>query len=148
MERELAHETSVRKDIKTGRGGLTDVEQLVQLLQLRHGRTHAELLEPQPIDVILDRLTSLGLLEEPVSPRLRDGWRFLKRLSSRLRVVENRSISDLDEQRGDLEALARALGYEAGRAGRSASRKLLADYRRHTEEIRNAYLSVLDVEET
>ena len=49
----------------------------------------------------LSRLAALGLLARDDAEVLRDGWEFLQRLSSRLRIVENRSISDLDEERGD-----------------------------------------------
>jgi hypothetical protein len=65
-----------------------------------------------------------------------------------MRVVENRSISDLDQERGDLEGIARMLGYsgESGRSG-AATRELLADYQRHTDGIREIYLRVLGVSE-
>ena len=73
-------------------------------------------------------------------------WEFLERLASRLRVVENRSISDLDEERGDLDGLARRLGYPAGARESSARRAMQADYTRHTDAIRRAYLEVLGVQ--
>ena len=46
METELAGEVQGRWDLKTGRGGLLDVETVVQLRQLQHGGRHPELLEP------------------------------------------------------------------------------------------------------
>jgi len=63
----------------------------------------------------------------------------LQHLGSRLRIVENRSISDLDAERGDLESLARHLGYAPGSREGGARRALLRDYRRHTEAIRQVY---------
>ena len=77
--------------------------------------------------------------------RLRDGWEFLQRLSSRLRIVENRSISKLDEDRGDLDSVARALGYAESERRGSSRRQLLGDYRRHTEATRAIYLDTLGV---
>ena len=80
-----------------------------------------------------------GLLGEADAETIVEGWSFLQRLGSALRVVENRSISDLDEERGDLESLARRLGYAStGREGGSR-RALLSDYERHTEKIRAIY---------
>ena len=76
---------------------------------------------------------------------LRRGWEFLQRLSSRLRIVENRSISDLDEERGDLDGLARRLGYSSPQRAGGARRALLDDYRRHTADIRAVYARVLGV---
>ncbi len=45
MERELARETPTRWNLKTGRGGLVDVEFAVQMMQLRHGHDHPAIRE-------------------------------------------------------------------------------------------------------
>jgi [glutamine synthetase] adenylyltransferase / [glutamine synthetase]-adenylyl-L-tyrosine phosphorylase len=145
MERELAHETSQRHDFKTGRGGMLDVESVVQYLQLRYGRAHPELLDVDTIAAHLARLTRLGLLAPDNAGTLRRGWEFLHSLSSRLRIVENRSISDLDEERGDLEGLARRLGYTSPQRAGGARRALLEDYRRFTADVRAVYAKVLGV---
>lgn len=142
-ESELGRETVSRHDFKTGRGGIHDVENIVQLLQLRHCGAHAELLEPLTTAAQLERLHALGALDDASLQTLHDGWDFLQRLSSRLRIVENRSISDLDEERGDLDALARTLEYSPSARGDGARRALLDDYRRHTKAIRDVYERVL-----
>jgi len=144
MERELAKEGPRRRDFKRGRGGMLDIENIVQFLQLQSGAAHSALLAVERVEVVLEHLASLGLVPAEQSAQLLEGWNFLQRLSARLRVVENRSISDLDEERGDLDGLAQTLGYSTG-AGREggARRALLADYRRHTEAIRAAYERIL-----
>jgi glutamate-ammonia-ligase adenylyltransferase len=145
MESEIARETAVRRDFKTGRGGILDVESIVQFLQLRHGAEHDELFSVDGTAAHLARLGRLHLLADADRATLANGWAFLQLLSSRLRIVENRSISDLDEERGDLDALALRLGYPAsGRAG-GPRRALLDDYRRRTSAIREVYLRVLGV---
>jgi len=147
MEDELARETPGRRDFKTGRGGVLDVETAVQYLQLKHIRECEELLEVDRIEVQLERLNALGHLHAGAFDALVQGWDFLQRLGNRLRIVENRSISDLDEERGDLEGLARRLGYEStGREG-GARRALLQDYHHHTEAIRATYLELLQAED-
>jgi len=146
-ETELARETVSRHDFKTGRGGIHDIESIVQLLQLRHGNQHPELLEPRPTAAQIEVLYTAGHLDRASFESLRDGWEFLQRLSSRLRIVENRSISDLDEERGDVDALARALGYTPSQRGDGARRALLENYRRHTKAIRQAYERMLLVED-
>lgn len=146
MERELARETKSRHDFKAGRGGLLDVESVVQFLQLRHGAVHPDLLRVEPIADQLARLARLGLLDAADAETLRRGWEFLQRLSSRLRIVENRSISDLDEERGDLDAVARRLGYTAPQRETGARRAFIEDYRRHTSAVREVYLRVLGVD--
>jgi glutamate-ammonia-ligase adenylyltransferase len=145
MEAELAHEAPGRHDLKLGRGGLVDVEDVVQFLQLRHGAEHPELFEPDSVETQLDRLERIGLLAPAPARVLRDGWEFLQRLSSRLRIVQNRSISDLREDRADLDSVARALGYAPSALTGGTRRPLLDDYRRHTEAIRAVYLEVLGI---
>jgi glutamate-ammonia-ligase adenylyltransferase len=142
VETELAHETNVHHDFKTGRGGLMDIECVVQYLQLLHGAQHEELFQVDGIGAQIDRLERLRHLSTGDAATLRRGWSFLQRLSSRLRIVENRSISDLDEERGDLQDLALQLGYAAGQ--RSAARRaLLDDYRGNTAAVRDVYERVL-----
>jgi glutamate-ammonia-ligase adenylyltransferase len=145
MEQELAGETATHRDLKRGRGGLLDVEAIVQLLQLRHGREHAELLDTDRTERVIAKLAQRALLAPAQAQTLADGWEFLERLASRLRVVENRSISDLDIEHGDLDGLARRLGYAAGTRESSARRALLDDYARHTGAIRRVYGEVLGV---
>ncbi len=143
METELAKESDGRRDFKTGRGGIADVETVVQIRQLEHGGAHPELFETARTDEQLERLAALGLLEADQAAALREGWSFLRRLSSRLRIVENRSISDLHAERGDLDAVARALGYPSSELTGDARRPLLTDYLRHTEAIRGVYGAAL-----
>jgi len=142
MESELARETSRHYDFKTGRGGLLDVEAVVQYLQLRHARDFPDLLEVAPVTVLLERLERVGLIDVEAARILREGWSFLQLLSSRLRIVQNRSISDLDEERADLDSLARSFGYAAQRPS-GARRALLDDYRRHTAAIRQVYSKIV-----
>jgi glutamate-ammonia-ligase adenylyltransferase len=144
-ESELARETERRHDFKTGRGGMQDVETVVQLLQLRHGRDHAELLEPDSVGAHLPRLERFGLLSPDDAHTLLEGWSFLQLLSSRLRIIENRSISDLDEERGDLDGIAQRLGYTSPQRQGGARRALLEDYRQRTAAIRDVYRRVLRV---
>jgi glutamate-ammonia-ligase adenylyltransferase len=144
MERELTQETRGRRDLKRGRGGLLDVESAVQYLQLRHGAAHPDVLTVERTERTIDRLAETKLLAPDLAAVLRDGWEFLQRLASRMRILENRSISDLDAGSGDLDVVARRLGYGGPREA-SARAALLRDYTSHTEAIRRAYLEILGV---
>ena len=81
------------------------------------------------------------LLAERDAGVLVAGWAFLQRLSSRLRIVENRSISDFDETQGTLESLAGQMGYPASAGG--GRKSFLRDYREHTDAIRGVYDRIL-----
>ncbi len=144
MEEELAKETARHFDYKTGRGGVLDVECAVQYLQLLHGSEHTEILESAPIDSQRIKLAELGLINADCARILKDGWSFLQELGSRLRIVENRSISSLDVDKGDLDTLARHLGYNDDGEG-TTSRALQKDYGEVTESIRSVYLEVMGI---
>jgi glutamate-ammonia-ligase adenylyltransferase len=163
LERELARERPGRFDIKTGRGGLLDVEFLVQYLQLVHGPRDPSLRE-RATGPALDALAAAGLLDGETHAQLAAAWRFLRRLESRLRIVHDRPITELrteqraepptephaeprTEQRTEVrydlrerDKLARRLGYrEAAIGSRSVGERLLDDYRAHTDRIRAIY---------
>jgi glutamate-ammonia-ligase adenylyltransferase len=144
MEEELAREIGSRRDFKTGRGGVLDVESVVQYHQLQGARTHPELCDTLQLGQQLDQLETLGRLSLDHAETLRRGWAFLSDLSRRLRIVENRSISDLDSERGDLEGVALRMGYTSPSRDGGARRALLAEYRRHTEAIRQVYRATFE----
>ena len=144
MEHEIAKETGQRRDFKTGRGGLLDVESVVQCLQLQHGQQYRDLLVPHRMERHLATLRENALIAQDDAAILLAGWNFLQRLGSRLRIVENRSISDLDEERGDLDGLAIRLGYDTPRFAGGARRELLRDYRAHTEAVRRVYVRLFE----
>jgi glutamate-ammonia-ligase adenylyltransferase len=143
VESELAHENAQRRNLKLGRGGLFDVETIVQLLALQHGAAQPGLLELATTAAAIERCARLGLLRPEQAAALGSGWAFLQRLASRLRIVENRSISDLGADRADLDSVARSLGYAASQRSGTSRVPLLDDYARHTDAIRRVYDEVV-----
>ncbi|PNI08015.1 bifunctional glutamine-synthetase adenylyltransferase/deadenyltransferase [Arthrobacter sp. AFG7.2] len=103
------------RHLKLGRGGLSDVEWLVQLLQLQHARRHPELRTTSTLEA-LDAAARLGLLEQDDAGLLAAAWRLASRIRS-ANVIWNGKASDLlPSSRRDLEAVARWCGYEPGQA--------------------------------
>ncbi|MGE5048685.1 MAG: bifunctional [glutamate--ammonia ligase]-adenylyl-L-tyrosine phosphorylase/[glutamate--ammonia-ligase] adenylyltransferase, partial [Deltaproteobacteria bacterium] len=138
MEREIAGESSRRYHSKLGRGGVVDVEFAVQFLQLVHGAALPEVRSastPQALTALLEA----GLLAPMDHAPLLRGYRYLRRLESRLRIVRDRSVDRLPESGPELLRLARRMGYSGPRAGED----LLADYERTAAEVRSAFLRVL-----
>jgi [glutamine synthetase] adenylyltransferase / [glutamine synthetase]-adenylyl-L-tyrosine phosphorylase len=138
MEREIAAESSGRYNSKLGRGGLVDVEFAVQYLQLVHGEGNPGIRGAATPEA-LRALRDAGLLAAQDAEPLARGYRFLRRLESRLRIVRDRPIDFLPTFGRELFLLARRLGYSGERPGED----LLADYARHTSEVRAAFLRVL-----
>ncbi|MGZ3405255.1 MAG: [protein-PII] uridylyltransferase family protein, partial [Polyangia bacterium] len=142
MEKELAQETAHRFNIKTGRGGLVDVEFLVQYLQLVHGPKLPAVRLRATADA-LAALAEAGVLPAADARALGESYAFLRRLENRLRIVHDRSIQQITDRADELGALARRLGYH----GDDAGARLLADYRAHTERIRAHYARWLPTEQ-
>lgn len=103
------------RHLKLGRGGLSDVEWLVQLLQLQHAGKHPELRTTSTLEA-LAAAAALGLLDAADAGLLAEAWRLASRIRS-ANVIWNGKASDLlPSSRRDLEAVARWCGYEPGHA--------------------------------
>src|SRR6185369_14269314 len=111
MENELAREKSGSYNIKTGRGGMVDVEFAVQYLQLKEGRNYPELRTPSTI-VALKEISALGLMPGDSAQTLLSGYKFLRKLENRLRIIHDYSVNDLSGTKIYLNKLARRLGYD------------------------------------
>jgi glutamate-ammonia-ligase adenylyltransferase len=103
------------RHLKLGRGGLSDVEWLVQLIQLQHAGQHPELRTTSTVGA-LQAAAGLGLLAQDDADLLAQAWRLASRIRS-ANVIWNGKASDLlPSSRRDLEAVARWCGYEPGQA--------------------------------
>jgi glutamate-ammonia-ligase adenylyltransferase len=103
------------RHLKLGRGGLSDVEWLVQLLQLQHASRHRELRTTSTVQA-LEAAMALGLLEEEDATILVDAWRLASRIRSANVIWTGRASDLLPSSRRDLEAVARWCGYQPGNA--------------------------------
>ena len=94
IETERGDQKNPEFEFKTGPGGLIDLEFLTQTLQLLHGHAHKQLRTAHTL-AALNRLTSLGLIDEEQSAQLRWNYLFLRRIESVLRRDENANVSRL-----------------------------------------------------
>lgn len=133
MEAEIAREGEELLNIKTGRGGMVDVEFLAQYMQLVHGLSHPQLRQCNTLKT-LEALQSVGLLSVDAAETLGSGYKFLRRLENKLRLVHDQSINEIATDRASLLKLARRLGYPE--RPRRADEVLREDYNRVTEKIR------------
>lgn len=133
METEIAREQEDRFNIKTGRGGIVDVEFLAQYMQLKHGAKRPELRTVNTLQT-LQALADAGLLEKTEAQLLKSGYKFLRRLENRLRLVHDQSINELSADPTYLRKLARRLGYPERPKKPEAA--FLEDYRAVTGNIR------------
>ncbi len=140
MEHELAKETADSYNIKTGRGGMVDVEFIVQYLQLLHGCRYPELRTTSTI-VALKEIASLRLLTGGDAETLHSGYKFLRKLENRLRIIHDYSVNDLSGPKSYLNKLARRLGYDPKLKNPGAV--LICDYEQVTGSVRECYDRVM-----
>ena len=136
MENELAREKEGRYNIKTGRGGMVDVEFAVQYLQLREGYRCPELRTPSTV-VALKEISTTNMLPEGDAQTLLTGYKFLRKLENRLRIINDYSANDLSGTNTYLNKLARRLGYDPKLKNPGAA--LVSDYEEMTGKIREVF---------
>ena len=130
MEKEIARESKTKLNLKTGRGGLVDIEFLIQMLQLRFGGSHIEVRQQNTMEA-LEGLKLCDLIKERFYHVLSDGYYFLKRLENLLRLLHDRSISEIYETDFQKLAAEMELTYDGD--------ELRKTYILKTEEIRSIY---------
>ncbi len=133
MEKEIARESDELLNIKTGRGGMVDVEFIAQFLQLRHAGDVAALRIQNTIK-LLEVFAAEGLLPQVDADGLICGYKFLRQLENKLRLLYDQSINELSMRGKDFRKVAKSLGY--GGAGVKPEQAFMDDYRRITEDIR------------
>jgi [glutamine synthetase] adenylyltransferase / [glutamine synthetase]-adenylyl-L-tyrosine phosphorylase len=138
IERELGGGFHKRQggDLKFDAGGVIDVEFATQYLQLVHGHAHAE-LRTTGTSPALRAAAALGIAPPGELELLDHGYRFLRGIEHRLRVVHDQPIHRLPDSRDELDRLARRSGFPDGAT-------LLEHVERWQREIRRAYLALLD----
>ena len=129
----MPHGADRTRQLKLGRGGLSDVEWLVQLIQLQHAHKVEGLRTTSTLDA-LDAAVDADLVAAEDAEVLRDAWLLATKIrgGNVLRGVRQSDL--LPTLRDALEAVARWSGYTPGNA-----RQLEEDYLRVTRNARKVY---------
>ncbi|GIU84746.1 MAG: glutamate-ammonia-ligase adenylyltransferase [Acidimicrobiales bacterium] len=110
--------------LKLGRGGLADVEWVVQLLQLRHGVVETSTLEA------LRELESRGIVDSEDATILRESYEFCESCRNRIALVVGPPANSLPSG-ADLDRVARSFQMTAS--------ELRERYKRTTRRARRVY---------
>ncbi len=121
------------RHVKLGRGSLSDVEWLIQTLQLQHGHAEPSLRTTSTRDG-LAALVAAELVTEADAHTLMSAWRLASRIRSAITLWGNGGSDVLPTDRLDLDGIARLLGYPAGAAAR-----LEEDYLSTTRRSRSTF---------
>ena len=129
----MPHGADRTRQLKLGRGGLSDVEWLVQLIQLQHAHKVEGLRTTSTLEA-LDAAVQASLVADEDAEVLRDAWLLATKIrgGNVLRGVRQSDL--LPTLRDALEAVARWSGYTPGSA-----RQLEEDYLRVTRNARKVY---------
>ncbi|MDR3084452.1 MAG: bifunctional glutamine-synthetase adenylyltransferase/deadenyltransferase, partial [Streptomyces sp.] len=115
---------------KLGRGGLSDVEWTVQLLQLRHGWAEPGLRTTRTRPA-LAAACAAELIPAEEAAILDEAWVLATRVRNAVMLVRGRAGDTFPSQSRELAAVGRCLGYGPGHVG-----DMLEDYRRTTRRAR------------
>jgi len=135
--RQMRHrleDTAASGNLKRGAGGIVDVEFLVQMLQLKHGRRSPALRLANTLSA-LGALAREGYLSAEDFQAFDSGYRFLRTMESRLRLMNSTARDTLPEDATELTKLARLLHYPSCEAFREHLDQATHDIRQRFNRI-------------
>ena len=97
-------------DVKLSRGGIREIEFIVQLLQVVRGGQFPE-LRTRPTLSALPRLAKAGLMPPKTAEALAAAYDFLRRVEHRIQYLDDQQTHVLPTQDHDLDWIASTLGY-------------------------------------
>ena len=97
-------------DVKLSRGGIREIEFIVQLLQVVRGGQFPE-LRTRPTLNALPRLAKAGLMPKATAQALAEAYLFLRQVEHRIQYLDDQQTHVLPTQDHDLDWIAQTLGY-------------------------------------
>ena len=110
IERDVVGPEKLERDVKLGRGGIRDIEFIVQTLQLIHGARNPFLQEPSMLKA-LRALRELDLLPREDVLALDDAYRFLRRVEHRLQIEAEQQTHTVPDEPDPLSRFAHSLRF-------------------------------------
>jgi len=118
------------KNVKTGSGGIREVELFTQMYQLMNGGVQPALRQPNTL-AALESLVSASLISEQLHRELAHAYEFLRSVEHRLQLVHDDQTHTLPASQRELDVTARRLGLQSS----EDLEKQLAGYRARVSEI-------------
>jgi glutamate-ammonia-ligase adenylyltransferase len=130
IERRVESEGGESRNVKTGRGGIRDIEFVIQFLQLLNGGSLPEIRTGNTLEAIA-RLEHAGCLTHQEHSMLAENYNMLRKLEHRLQIMFDLQTHMLPEDREELAKVAVRMGCTSS-PHRSALEAFEADYARRT----------------
>jgi glutamate-ammonia-ligase adenylyltransferase len=112
IERDIVGADKLERDVKLGRGGIREIEFVVQTLQFIHGGRHTFLQETNTLNA-LRALGRLELIPQGQVVDLDRGYRFLRQVEHRLQIEAEQQIHTIPPEAAALRRLAQSLGFDS-----------------------------------
>jgi glutamate-ammonia-ligase adenylyltransferase len=128
IEREALGTDELDRDVKLGRGGIREVEFVVQTLQFIHGGRHAFLQETSTMKA-LRALAELELIPRKEVVDLDRAYRFLRQVEHRLQIEAEQQTHTVPRDPVTLKRLARSLGFDSANEFSAALKKTMQNVR-------------------
>jgi [glutamine synthetase] adenylyltransferase / [glutamine synthetase]-adenylyl-L-tyrosine phosphorylase len=108
-QRRAAGRPERSNDVKLSRGGIREIEFIVQLLLVVRGGQFPEIRTRSTLKA-LQRLVGRGLMKPAAAERLAEGYTFLRRIEHRIQYLDDQQTHLLPAGDDDLGWLARSMG--------------------------------------
>ena len=112
IERDIVGADKLERDVKLGRGGIREIEFIVQALQLIHGARHPFLQESSMLKA-LRALRELDLLPREDVLTCDNTYQFLRRVEHRLQIEAEQQTHIVPRDLEALRSLALSLGFSS-----------------------------------
>ncbi|MDJ0916774.1 MAG: bifunctional [glutamate--ammonia ligase]-adenylyl-L-tyrosine phosphorylase/[glutamate--ammonia-ligase] adenylyltransferase [Woeseiaceae bacterium] len=134
-----AERRGLADNVKLGRGGIREIEFIVQSLQLLRGGSRPE-LQTRSLRSALNSLAGERDLSLESSKRLDDAYLFLRKLENVVQARNDRQTHDLPTTDADRAAAAFAMGYDS-------FEQLSVELEKHREAVAEEFQSVAHVDD-
>lgn len=131
IERQAVEDGEGTHNVKTGRGGIRDIEFAIQFLQLINGCALPSVRSRNTLDAIA-KLERAGCLSHQESTIFSEGYKFLRKVEHRLQMMFDLQTHTLPTSEEELRKLAFRMGY-ARATDSSPLSQFMQEYQRKTE---------------
>ena len=120
------------RNVKTGHGGIRDIEFVIQFLQLLNGGTLSAAQTGNTLEAI-QQLEKVGCLTPQERLLLEENYDFLRKLEHRLQILLDLQTHTLPSEEQELRKVAIRMGFQDDPNGNSALEAFRSDYSSRTE---------------
>jgi glutamate-ammonia-ligase adenylyltransferase len=125
IEAEKSRETRTHLDFKYGKGGIADLEFLVQFLQIKYGRSYSE-IRTSNMKAAIEALFGAGILSRKERDTLFRAHAFERLVENRYQLMEEWMSREVSRESPMLVRLAGSLGYRGDAS--SVRKSFLSDW--------------------